>query len=148
MRPSLIALLPLAVLGWSTFSAGSSSMECATPTLAQAFDASTAVFVGKVTNQRAVEKGSLNGVKTETTFEIKQLWKGAPERGQFQLRTCGGVIGDKSFLCGESFQFHVGEEYLVFAQGQPLTTNTCQPTRKLSDATEQLRWLAANAHKR
>jgi hypothetical protein len=116
--------------------------------VAQAFDASTAVFVGKVTSQRAVKTASVAGVETETTFEVKQLWKGAPERGQIQLRHCGGVIGDSAVTCDETFQFTVGDEYVVFAAGQPLTTNTCQPTRKVSDASELLRWLDAKAHTR
>jgi hypothetical protein len=148
MRPLFIALLPFAVLGWSPLPAGFPSMECPTPTVAQAFDASTAVFVGKVTSQRALKTASVSGVETETTFEVTQLWKGAPERGQIQLRHFGGVIGDTEITCDETFQFTVGDEYVVFARGKPLTTNTCQPTRKVSDAKELLRWLAANAHKR
>jgi hypothetical protein len=122
--------------------------ECPTPTVEQAFDTSRAVFVGRASSQRVVTGKSAADWKTETTFDVEQSWKGSAEKRHIQIQTCGGTVGDSSVTCGESFSFTIGERYLVFAAGQPLTTNTCEPTRRVSDAHDVLTWLSARTSKR
>ena len=39
--------------------------------------------------------------------------------------TCGGTVGEESVTCGETFHFVMGSRYVVFAEGQPLVTDTC-----------------------
>src|SRR6185436_17840056 len=75
----------------------------------QAFDKATAVFVGKVV--------ALDAYKVE--FQLEKRWKGDSSPAEVVLST-----GAKPFWEGGppltkecSYQFHLGEEYLVFAFG-------------------------------
>lgn len=74
----------------------------------QAFDKATAVFVGKVV--------ALDGYKL--TFRLQKQWKGDASLSEVVLST-GAVPGyDGTPLPKEcSYQFHLGEEYLVYAYG-------------------------------
>ena len=74
----------------------------------QAFDKATAVFEGKVV--------ALDGYKV--TFGLKKRWKGDASVSEVVLST-GAVSGyDGTPLPKEcSYQFHLGEEYLVYAFG-------------------------------
>src|SRR6478735_3167560 len=94
--------------------------ECPTPTLEDDFNKSAAVFVGRAIAQSVTK--TPQGSTTETTFEIERVWKGQLQKA-VRIQTCGGSIGDVSFNCSESFTFGEGSRYVVFASGEPLTTN-------------------------
>ena len=121
--------------------------ECATLSLDKEFNQSLAVFVG-----RAVAQSVLAEVKpwqTETTFEVERVWKGKPDAdNRLRVRTCGGTVGDLSVKCGESFPFAPGTRYVVFADGDPLTTDTCHHTAWIEKAKEALSWLSTKESQR
>jgi hypothetical protein len=52
--------------------------------------------------------------------------------------------------CGESFRFVPGTQYVVFADGDPLATNTCHHTAAAwtEEAKKTLRWLGAKDSRR
>jgi hypothetical protein len=112
---------------------------CPKRTLEEQFAGSAIVFVGRATSQ-TVESGP-NGVSTATTFIVEDMWKGTPAT-EVRVRTCGGVLGDTAYTCGESFRFRIGLTYLVFASGERFETSTCVPTALLERASATLEWLA------
>lgn len=117
--------------------------ECATLTLPDEFARSASVFLGRVAAQSVVTVPKPWRVETETAFEVEQSWKGSIDnQKKVRVRTCGGIVGDESINCGEAFRFDVGSRYLVFADGQPLTTNTCHHTAKVEGAEPTLQWLS------
>jgi hypothetical protein len=123
-------------------SAGPLGADCATLALPDDFARSGAVFVGRVVAQSVrTTPGDIIGVATETTFDVEQSWKGKAEK-KVRVQTCGGTIGDDTINCSEAFRFEVGSRYLVFAEGQPLTTDTCHHTAKLELAETTLQWLS------
>jgi hypothetical protein len=54
------------------------------------------------------------------------------------VRTCGG---DGTVICGETFTFRVGERYLVFASGDPLSTDSCTLTGPFERSSAVMAWL-------
>jgi hypothetical protein len=123
--------------------------ECATLSLEKEFNQSLAVFVGRVAAQSV--SADVTPVQTETTFEVERVWKGKPDADKrLRVRTCGGRVGDQSYLCGESFVFAAGTRYVVFADGDPLMTNTCYHTASAwtDKAKETLRWLSTKESRR
>ena len=74
----------------------------------QAFDKATAIFAGKVVTLDAYR----------VTFRLEKRWKGDSPLSEAVVST-GAVRGyDGTPLPNEcSYQFHVGEEYLVYAYG-------------------------------
>jgi hypothetical protein len=127
--------------------------ECPTLSLDDQFKQSTAVFIGRAVAQSVIETGtSFRSRVTDTTFEIERLWKG-DGRKDVTVRVCGGVLGDTDLSCGESVRFSVGSRYIVFADGEPLQTNTCHHTTAIDDANASdeakatLRWLATKPPK-
>jgi hypothetical protein len=118
--------------------------ECATLQIADEFDRSTAIFVGRAVSQAIALSPAWSWPRaTETTFEIETLWKGEHRR-TLRVQTCGGVVGGEAITCSEAFRFHVGAKYIVFADGTPLTTNTCHHTALVDEtvARETLQWLS------
>ena len=115
---------------------------CAAVTLDEDFKRSTAVFVGRAVAQRVMATPTQSWPRTtETTLEVETLWKGAPEK-TVQIRTCGGIVGKEAITCGEGFRFVVGSRYVVFADGQPLTTDACHHTALGERAQQTLQWLS------
>src|SRR5690349_11331451 len=131
MRSHETAVVRAAFFGYLLIANVRVAAECPTPPIEQAFDTSDAVCVGRAASQRVLRTNSIAGLETEITFDVEQLWKGSPENGQVQIHACGGAIDGTAVTCGESFRFTVGERYVVFAAGRPLTTNVCQPTRQV-----------------
>lgn len=73
-----------------------------------AFDEATAIFLGKVV--------SLDGYKVR--FEMERRWKGDASVSEVVLSTGALTLYDGTPLPKEcSYQFHLGEEYLVYAFG-------------------------------
>jgi hypothetical protein len=92
---------------------------------------SDAVFVGRVVGI-AIEKVPLEDTTAErmtATFEVERRWKG-PKRSRLAVWTCG----DQVSLCSCGVEFKLGERYLVFAEGRPLSTGSCNRTRVLAEA--------------
>jgi uncharacterized protein DUF6174 len=115
--------------------------ECPTLPLHEEFARSDAVFVGRAVSQPAVTTAIPS--ETETTFVVERVWKGKRDRDKrLRVRTCGGVVGDQTVTCGESFRFQLGSPYVVLAGGEPLTTDTCHHTALVDGAVETLRWLS------
>jgi hypothetical protein len=118
--------------------------ECPTLRISDEFDRSTAVFVGRAVSQAIASTPALSWSRaTETTFEIETLWKGEMGR-TLRVQTCGGAVGADDITCGEAFKFQVGARYVVFADGTPLTTNTCHHTGFVDEgvARQTLEWLS------
>jgi hypothetical protein len=62
----------------------------------------------------------------KVTFEVYKVWKG-PSNGTLAIYTPREGVS-----CGYAFQ--VDGEYLVYAQGEQLTTTICSNTKLLSEA--------------
>jgi hypothetical protein len=101
------------------------------------FAAASFVFRGRAVAQELVPRDSGTGRDTRTTFEVERVWKGE-SRARVGVRTCGG---DGTVICGETFTFRVGEQYLVFAEGEPLSTNSCTLTGVLERSAVLVAWL-------
>ena len=124
------------------------SAVCATLSLDDEFKRSTAVFVGRVIAQSVATTPTLSWPRaTETTFEVEQVWKGDSQK-TVRIRTCGGTVGEESITCGEASHFSVGSRYVVFAEGQPLVTDTCHHTALSERAAETLQWLSKKSRKK
>jgi hypothetical protein len=92
---------------------------------------SGAVFVGRIV-ELAIEKVPLGDTTAErmtATFEVERRWKG-PNRSKLTVWTCG----DQVSLCTCGVDFKLGERYLVFAEGKPLSTASCSRTRVVAEA--------------
>jgi hypothetical protein len=96
----------------------------------QAFDKATAVFVGKVV--------ALDSYKVR--FGLEKRWKGDASASEVVLST-GAVRGyDGTPLPKEcSYQFHLGEEYLVYAYGaaEKMEADACSTQPIKSAAAEE-----------
>jgi hypothetical protein len=136
----------LATLG-ITMTSTSVGASCPTLTIDKNFAISTAVFVGRATDQKstAAQNPGEWAIATETTFEVEDVWKGPRER-TIRVKTCGGTVNGESVTCSESFRFMVGSKYLVFALGDPLQGNDCAPTAQVDLAGRTLQWLSDKPH--
>jgi hypothetical protein len=140
LRFTLITLLSL------TLTSASVRALCGKLTLEEQFARSTAVFVGRATAQ---ELETPESPRTVTTFAVEEVWKGASET-TLRVRACGPPVrlsnGDDVICGAEAFHFAVGSTYLVFATGNPLRTNECQPTALVNRAGPTLQWLSGKPH--
>lgn len=144
IRRLALAVMVSAGIAWAIASVRA---ECATLSLEKEFNQSLAVFVGRVAAQSV--SADVTPVQTETTFEVERVWKGKPDADKrLRVRTCGGTVGDLSVKCGESFPFAPGTRYVVFADGDPLTTDTCHHTAWIEKATETIQWLDTKESRR
>jgi hypothetical protein len=144
-RLALASLVSLAIAA----ALASVRAECATPGIDEEFRLSGAVFLGRATDQSVLTDA--RPWYTETTFDVERLWKGKPDADKrLRVRTCGGVVGDRDMGCGESFRFVPGTQYVVFADGDPLATNTCHHTAAAwtEEAKKTLGWLSTKASRR
>jgi hypothetical protein len=106
--------------------------------VAQERQTAKAIFSGKVT--RIAETADSKYI--QITFKVEQSWKGAPSREKSLIR--------ENVLTDCDFGFEVGDEYLVYAHGDPekLSTDTCTRTKRLVDATMDIKELGAPEHAR
>ena len=86
-----------------------------------------AVFTGEIVQVVPIEQGTRYLIK----FKVEKFWKGAG--GEFITVTSPGG------LCG--IPFSVGEGWLVYAYGKELWTDNCRRTKKVGNASEDLRAL-------
>jgi len=97
------------------------------------YERSSLVFVGRVVSGRLTkvidsELGELEEV--EVTFEISEQLKGAATK----TVTVTTPLGNGE--CG--FAFAIGREYLVFARGASLRTDSCTNTRPLGREANEM----------
>src|SRR5262249_40386116 len=102
-----------------------------TGTVEDEIQSSGAVFLGRVTGL-AIETVQLEHSTAErmrATFKVDRRWKGA-KGSTVQVWTCG----DQTAVCTCGIEFKLGERYLVFASGKPLSTGSCDRTRVATTA--------------
>jgi hypothetical protein len=110
---------------------------------------STVVFKGKAVAEEyrpivTPEPGSPEGGELLVVkFSVERWWKGSGEEEVFLVYRVSRWPGGHTKSFGESFNFSVGEEYLVYAFGDVdnLTTTGCERTTKLERAAEDLKAL-------
>jgi hypothetical protein len=129
----LVAIL-IGIVAIFTMPIPSSACSCAEePTVEAELDRSAAVFRGVV-----LEKNPVN-YSQKVLFEVKEIWKGI-DQSQIIIQTGAGG-GD----CG--FQFHTGQEYLIYASaskeygGDYLVTSICDKTAQISASQDDLKIL-------
>jgi hypothetical protein len=105
----------------------------------QAYEKATAVFAGKVIALDAYT----------VTFGLERRWKGKYSLSEVVLST-GAVPGYDGTPFPEecSYQFHLGEEYLVYAYGAPerMKANTCATLVSKDAVKEEKRLDAIKLH--
>jgi hypothetical protein len=101
-----------------------------------------AVFAGRIVALQvaAAKAGDNTDEHMVATVVVERRWKG-PKTREIQVRTCG----TQEMLCTCSTDFELGGRFVIFATGKPLSTNSCQRTRRYQripgDAT--LQWVGA-----
>jgi hypothetical protein len=106
-----------------------------TGTLADEYRQSSAVFVGRIVSLEISTK-VVKGHRIENmvaTFEVERRWKG-PSARRLRVQTCGTQM--MACTCGVDFQ--LGQRYVVFAEGRPLQTSSCNRTTLADTAGEDL----------
>lgn len=106
------------------FAAGSASAcVCADlGSLADEYHRSSAVFIGRIVSLEITAK-VIEGVRVENmiaTFDVERRWKG-PTMRRLRVQTCG----TQTMVCTCGFDFQLGQRYVVFADGKPLKTSSC-----------------------
>jgi hypothetical protein len=112
--------------------------------LAAHFARSNAVFTGRAVSQRIVTPFGAGSKFTETTFEVKELWKGASTR-TLTVLSCGyfDIATQQHTLCGGgAYHFMIGSDYVLFVRGTPLEVD-CEPVELISRAPHVLAWLSS-----
>jgi hypothetical protein len=86
-----------------------------------------AVFAGKVVALHVASVKIAGHVEEEmvATLGVERRWKG-PRTAEIQVRTCG----TQEMLCTCGTDFQLGARFVVFAMGKPLSTGSCQRTRR------------------
>jgi hypothetical protein len=116
--------------------------ECVVDGPERVFDDATAVFLGRAVSQSIVRSTLPSGRATETTFAVRQVWKG-PTEVTLRVQTCGWADNNTmGGWCGDSAQFTIGSQYLVFASGNPLVSVGCE-SLPASSGNSFLKWLAS-----
>jgi hypothetical protein len=90
--------------------------------LADEYYHSSAVFTGRIVSLEISSK-VIDGETFENmiaTFAVEQRWKGLAVR---RLRV--GTCGTQTLVCTCGVDFKLGERYVIFAVGTPLTTSSC-----------------------
>ena len=141
--PRFLVLLPLvAMLCIAPWQGSVQARECAAPEpLDVEFSRSAAVFIGRVKSLRVVRVGGGEfDLQTVATFDVENWWKGGRAR-TVEVRSCGGIDGDRAVICTHGFHFKLGVSYVVFATGRPLETSICLRTNTVEESADVLRWL-------
>ena len=97
------------------------------PETEELFRLNDTVFTGTVLSNTPVP-GPEDGVQNIGILQAERFWKGKPSR---EVRV------------GSDLPFRVGEQYLVFAGGEPLsTTIACEATQPTAKAQKKRLWLS------
>jgi hypothetical protein len=96
-----------------------------TGTVKDEVESSRAVFLGRLIGLRidVVDVEHTKVERTVATFRVERSWKG-PKLAKVDVWTCG----DQVTVCTCGVDFKLGEQYLVFASGKPLSTASCSRT--------------------
>ena len=126
--------------------------ECVTVTIENQFAYTQTIFIGTAIKQDVIPRpgvdGTLGAQLTETTFAVEDVWKGRTDPIA-RVRTCGWTVGDQKLTCpDDGLEFAIGERYLVFAGGNPLTAHGCSATAHIDWAGTALNWLMTKPHKK
>ena len=90
--------------------------------LADEYHHSSAVFVGRIVSLEISSK-VIEGETIENmiaTFDVERRCKG-PSVRRLRVQTCG----TQALVCTCGFNFQLGERYVVFAEGKPFKTSSC-----------------------
>jgi hypothetical protein len=96
---------------------------------------SSAVFVGRIVSLEISSK-VIGGVTIENMiaiFDVQRRWKG-PSVRRLRVQTCG----TQTLVCTCGVDFQLGQRYVVFAEGKPLQTSSCNRTHIAETAGEDL----------
>jgi len=99
------------------------------PSPTEVFGKSTAVFSGEVIE---IDKNDSSNIKT-VKFDVQRVWKGV-SGNQTTV-----VTGSGDANCG--YPFVMNETYLVYAEGNPLYTQSCGRNTLFADSYDDLRVL-------
>ena len=99
------------------------------PSPTEVFGRSTAVFSGEVIE---IDKNDSSNIKT-VKFDVQRVWKGV-SGNQTTV-----VTGSGDANCG--YPFVMNETYLVYAEGNPLYTQSCGRNTLFADSYDDLRVL-------
>jgi hypothetical protein len=103
--------------------------------LDEEFAASVAVFEARVVAVDWIPgRECCHVLSGWATVQTERWWKGQPAR-ELKLGAAGQI-------------FKVGERYVIFGFGQPLTANACNSTRALRESARALEWLAKKPSRR
>lgn len=89
---------------------------------ADEYQHSSAVFVGRIVSIE-ISSRIIDGVTVEAmiaTFAVERRWKG-PSIRRLRVQTCG----TQTMVCTCGADFQLGQRYVVFAEGKPLQTSSC-----------------------
>jgi hypothetical protein len=103
--------------------------------LADEYRHSSAVFVGRIVSLKNSSK-VIDGVTVENmiaTFDVGRRWKGPTVR-RLRVQTCG----TQKLVCTCGVDFQLGQRYLIFADGNPLQTSSCNRTKIARSAGKNL----------
>jgi hypothetical protein len=110
--------------------------------LAADFREASAVFAGRVVALEIVTRKIDGRAEEETvaTLEVLRRWKGSSD-SKLRVRTCG----TQTMICTCGTHFELGAYFVVFAQGEPLETGSCQRTRSYTPVPHEpeYEWLGA-----
>ncbi|GAA0375757.1 hypothetical protein [Bacillus horti] len=131
----LLLILSVATLIFTFNPNSTSACSCAEPRpVEEALEERTAVFSGKVKDIYIANKGlTLSSVDpVMVTLDVYEVWKGDVPQTV--------IIETVRFTASCGYDFSVGEEYIVFAYGEPdaLKTGLCERTKPLDAASEEL----------
>jgi hypothetical protein len=105
---------------------------------------SKAVFAGTVLNITERKSGPFEGY-LQVTLKVKQSWKRAKAITVSVITSPPSKVVASSYVANCGYPFQVGESYLVYVESMSrfgqMSTGSCSRTRKLVDATEDLRIL-------
>jgi hypothetical protein len=103
--------------------------RCATPSLVQAKKSAVYVFVGKITEETAIDNGK------SYQFSVEKYWKGK------KAKTITININENSRY--QSW-FEVGKKYLIFAEtdsSNGFTVIRCSRSKEFSEASDDIKSL-------
>ena len=127
-RHTFAFVLLLVGLGFVLTPEPSKACSCAMVSTADAFESSSAVFLGTVASIRYHESGTGAVVGETAAFEVEMVWKGPVSETIY--------VAPSSYNSSCGFGFTQGAKYLVYAEG--LGVSACSRTTWASLATEDL----------
>src|SRR5262249_47587326 len=129
--PGLVLQLAFLVIGICGVSQKATACSCETPTVCEAFNRTTAVFIGRAI-QASQQREDVYGGKTyvayfgEVVFEVIEPFSGVTSRHVSVWASGGGMCWDMSFFLGETYLVYANER-----EDKKLWAGGCGRTRTL-----------------